>query len=189
MKGTDKNESELHAAIKGIIGDWRHYVKVRVRRNGKGPRIVWSYLNRRLKTATRTDGKYLLLCTDDSLSAKEIVKKYFGKDLAEKVFRTLKTDVDVELVRHSLGPRVRAYIFICMLAYRLVMPLRWLLLEKGVTDKTSDFMDRLLEELWEVERIEVKLGGQKKTWYLNVTDFVEDGLKKVGMKSLLAETA
>jgi hypothetical protein len=186
-KATGKDESELHAAIKGIVGDWRHYVKVRVRRNGKGPRIVWNYLDRRLKTATRTDGKYLLLCTDKSLSAREIVETYFGKDFAEKVFRTLKTDVDVEPVRHRLGPRVRAYIFVCMLAYRLVMALRWLLIEKGVTDKTSDYMDRLLEELWEVERIEVKLGGQKKTWYLNVTDFVENGLKKVGMKSLLAE--
>jgi Transposase DDE domain len=188
-KGMDKDESELHAAIKNIVGDWRHYVKVRVRRKGKGPRIEWSYIDRRFKTATRTDGKYLLLCTDGSLSAREIVETYFGKDFAEKVFRTLKTDVDVEPVRHRLGPRVRAYIFVCMLAYRLVMALRWLLLERGVTDKTSDYMDRLLEELWEVERIEVKLGGQKKTWYLNVTDFVEDGLKKVGMKSLLAETA
>jgi len=67
------------------------------------------------------------------------------------------------------------------------MALRWLLLEKGITEKTSEFMDRLLEELWEVERIEVRLGGQKKDWYLNVTEFVEDGLKKIGMKSLLAE--
>jgi hypothetical protein len=186
-KGAAKDESELHAAIKSLVGDWRHFVQVRVKRNGKGPRIVWKYLDRRLKPAGRTDGKYLLLCTDKSLNAREIVETYFGKDFVEKVFRTLKTDVDVEPVRHRLGPRVRAYIFVCMLAYRLVMALRWLLLEKGITDKTSEFMDRLLEELWEVERVEVKLGGQKKIWYLNVTDFVEEGLKKVGMKSLLAE--
>jgi len=69
------------------------------------------------------------------------------------------------------------------------MALRWLLMEKGITDKTSEFMDRFLEELWEVDRLEVRLGGQKKNWYLNVTEFVEDGLKKIGMKSLLAETA
>ena len=75
-----------------------------------------------------------------------------------------------------------------MLAYRLIMALRWLLLESGVTEKTSEFMDRFLEELWEVERVEVKLGGQRKIWYLNVTEFVEKGLKKIDMKSLLAET-
>lgn len=186
-KGEAKDESELHAAIKDIVGEWRHFVKVRVGRNVKGPRIVWKYLDRRLKCAGRTDGKYLLLCTDKSLNAREIVETYFGKDFIEKVFRTLKTDVDVEPVRHRLGPRVRAYLLVCMLAYRLVMALRWLLMEKGITENTSVFMDRLLEELWEVERVEVKLGGQKKIWYLNVTDFVEEGLKKVGMKSLLAE--
>jgi transposase len=182
------DEATLHRAIKSVLGEWRSYFKVQVKRGGKTPRIVWKYLDRRMKSATRTDGKYLLLCTDKAMDANEIVETYFSKDFAEKVFRTLKTDMDVEPVRHRLGQRVKAYIFVCMLAYRLVMALRWLLLEKGITEKTSEFMDRLLEELWEVERIEVRLGGQKKDWYLNVTEFVEDGLKKIGMKSLLAET-
>jgi len=187
--GIEKDEATLHKSIKSAVGEWSTYFKTRVTRGEKKPRIVWKYLDRRLKTAIRMDGKYLLLCTDDKMDAREIVETYFSKDFAEKVFRTLKTDVDVEPVRHRLGQRVRAYIFVCMLAYRLVMALRWLLLEKGITDKTSEFMDRLLEELWEVDRLEVRLGGQKKNWYLNVTEFVEDGLKKIGMKSLLAETA
>ncbi|MDI6809975.1 MAG: IS1634 family transposase [Candidatus Eisenbacteria bacterium] len=188
-KGARWDEAKLHQEIKSIVGEWRSFLQVRVRRGGKKPRVDWKYFDRDLKSAARMDGKYLLLCTDETMDAREIVETYFNKDFAEKVFRTLKTDVDIEPVRHRLGQRVKAYIFACMLAYRLVMALRWLLLESGVTEKTSEFMDRLLEELWEVERVEVKLGGQGKTWYLNVTEFVEEGLKKIGMKSLLSEAA
>jgi hypothetical protein len=186
-EGAKWDESKMHKAIKSAVGDWKSFIKVWIKRGGVMPRIEWKYLDRRLNSAARMDGKYLLLCTDKTMDAREMVETYFSKDFVEKVFRTLKTDVDIEPVRHRLGPRVRAYIFVCMLAYRLVMALRWLLLENGVTEKTSEFMDRFLEELWEVERIEVRLGGQKKNWNLNVTEFVEDGLKKIGMKSLLAE--
>jgi hypothetical protein len=186
--GAKWDEATLHQEIKSIAGEWKPFVQVRVKRGEKGQRIDWKYLDRHLKTAARMDGKYLLLCTDKALTAREIVETYFNKDFAEKVFRTLKTDVDVEPVRHRLGQRVKAYLFVCMLAYRLIMALRWLLLESGVTEKTSEFMDRFLEELWEVERVEVKLGGQRKIWYLNVTEFIEKGLKKIDMRSLLAET-
>ncbi len=75
-----------------------------------------------------------------------------------------RPQVNVEPVRHRLGHRVKEYILVCMLAYRLAMALRWLL-------------------------VDVKLGGQRKTWYLNLTQFVEEGMKKIGMKSLLSETA
>lgn len=188
-KGAMWDEAKLHQEIKRIVGEWSSFLRIQVRRGGKEPRVHWKYLDRSLKSAASVDGKYLLLCTDKTMNANEIVETYFNKDFAEKVFRTLKTDVDVEPVRHRLGQRVKAYIFVCMLAYRLVMALRWLLLEHGVTEKTSEFMNRLLEELWEVECVEVKLGGQRKTWYLNVTEFVEEGMKKIGMKSLLSESA
>ena len=50
-------------------------------------------------------------------------------------------------------------------------------------------MERLLSELSEVRRVEVTLGGQSKTWYLNVTDFIREGLKKLDRKELLNEDA
>jgi hypothetical protein len=186
-KGESWDEAELHKEIKKIVGAWRPYIKVQVKRGEAKPRIEWTYLERRLKMTGLVDGKYLLLCTDEKMGACEVVDTYFSKDFAEKLFRTLKTDVGIEPARHRLAPRVRAYIFVCMLAYRLIMALRWLLIEKGVTENTSEFMDRFLEELWEVERIEIKLGGQKKIWYLNVTEFVEEGLRKTGMRKLLTE--
>jgi len=188
VKGDAWAEAKLHESINKVVGPWRPYIDVRVKRGGVKPRIEWAFRERRLQMASETDGKYLLLCTDETMDASDAVETYFSKDFAEKLFRTLKTDVAIEPARHRLAPRVRAYIFVCMLAYRLFMALRWLLIEKGVTEKTSEFMDRLLDELWEVERMEIVLGGQKRTWFLNVTEFVEEGLGKVGMRPILKES-
>ena len=38
-----------------------------------------------------------------------------------------------------------------------------------------------------VQRSVVSLGGQQRTWYLNVTDLIRNGLKKADMKDLLKE--
>ncbi|EQD29759.1 transposase, partial [mine drainage metagenome] len=118
---------------------------------------------------------------------KEVVEEYLDKDFVEKVFRTLKTPLELEPVRHRRERRVRAYLFVCMLAYRLVAALRSRLEEAGVKEKTAEYQERLLEELSRVERTEVMLGGQKRTWFLNQTDFIKEALRKLGLKDLLRE--
>lgn len=187
VKGKDWSEAALHEAIGEMVGEWKKFVRVRVARGGKEPRVVWELRDREVRRASRMDGKYVLLCTDAALSAKTVVEAYFGKDFVEKVFRTLKTGVEVEPVRHRRERRVRAYLFVCLLAYRIETALRWKLLEGGVTEKTAEYQERLLTELSRVERTTVQLGGEARVWYLNVTDHVKDGLRRVGLPDLLRE--
>ncbi len=186
-KGKEWSEKKLHETIKGVVGEWGEYLDIRVRRGGARPRIAWTYRDRAMKAAARRDGKYVLLCTDSRLSAREVVEQYLGKDFVEKAFRTWKTGVEVEPVRHRRERRVRAYLFVCGLAYRLEMALRWKLIEGGVKSDTMEYQERLLEELERVERTEVRLGGQSRTWYLNVTDRVKEGLRKLKQADLLRE--
>ncbi|NNN17104.1 MAG: hypothetical protein HKL79_01900 [Thermoplasmata archaeon] len=187
-KGKTWAEGKLHAAIEEVIGEWAEFVKVRVRRGGATPRIGWSFRDRAIRRAARRDGKYVLLCTDPRLSAAEVVEQYLGKDFVEKAFRTLKTGIEVEPVRHRRERRVRAYLFVCGLAYRLEMALRWKLLEGGVkSEDVAEYQERLLEELGRVERTEVRLGAQARTWYLNVTERVREGLRRLKEPDLLAE--
>jgi Transposase DDE domain len=188
-KGKEWSEGRLHSAIREVVGEWEEYLQVRVRRGGSTPRIVWAYRDRAVKAATRQDGKYVLLCTDPRLSAQEVVEQYLGKDFVEKAFRTWKTGVEVEPVRHRRERRVRSYLFVCGLAYRLEMALRWKLIEGGVKRDTMEYQERLLEELGRVERTEVRLGGQSRTWYLNVTDRVKEGLRRLKQPDLLKEGA
>ncbi|EQD73578.1 transposase, partial [mine drainage metagenome] len=187
-KGEAWTEARLHAAIAEVLGEWEEFVQVRVRRGGEGPRVAWSYRNRVVKEAAREDGKYALLCTDPRLSAVEVVEQYLGKDFVEKAFRTWKSGIEVEPVRHRRERRVRAYLFVCSLAYRLEMALRWKLLEGRVKPlDVAEFQERLLEDLSRVERTEVQLGGQSRTWYLNVTDHVKDALRRLKCPQLLDE--
>ena len=187
-KGKDWSEGKLHAAIGEVLGEWKEFVQVRVRRGGEGPRVVWAYRDRVVKDAARQDGKYALLCTDPRLSAREVVEQYLGKDFVEKAFRTWKSGIEVEPVRHRRERRVRAYLFVCSLAYRLEMALRWKLLEGRVQlSDVAEYQERLLEDLSRVERTEVRLGAQSRTWYLNVTDHVKDGLRRLKCPQLLDE--
>jgi hypothetical protein len=138
-----------------------------VSRKNEGPRIVWSYKKQELRLAERTDGMWLILSTDETRDANEAVNEYLEKDFIEKVFRVLKTQEEVEPVRHRLEHRVRAYLFVCMLAYRLLSVLQWKLKEASGQEDSWERADTLLQALGRVERVGVTFGNETKTWYLN----------------------
>jgi transposase len=66
------------------------------------------------------DGIYVLR-TDvprEQLSADDTVRSYKGLSVVERAFRSLKTiDLKVRPIHHHLADRVRAHVFLCMLAY------------------------------------------------------------------------
>jgi transposase len=70
------------------------------------------------------DGLYVIRSSvgADKLGAEELVRSYKLLAGVERAFKTLKSvDLQVRPVHHRLADRVRAHIFICMLAYYL----RW----------------------------------------------------------------
>ena len=187
-KGQKWSEALLHKEINSIVGEWKDCVHTRVKRKGDGPRIEWKYKTRQISASECSMGKYLLLSTDESLSPNEVIKTYFEKDFVEKVFRTLKTFEEIEPVRHRLEQRVRAYIFVCVLAFRLMADLQYRLIKISGTKGAQEQVDDLLRELERVERVQVRLGHQVKTWYLNVTRKNIETLEKMGFHDLLKET-
>lgn len=186
-QGMKWTEAKLHKKIDTIVESWKNCIHVRVKRKGKGPRIEWKFKKREMAKLERSYGKYLLLSTDESLSAEDVVKSYFEKDFVEKVFRTLKTDEEIEPVRHRLEHRVRGYMFVCVLAYQILSVLQYRLKEVKGKDSTWEQAFNLLQGLSRVERTEVGFGNEVKTWYLNVTKSINDKLKKIGMKDLLKD--
>jgi len=75
----------------------------------------------------RLDGFYVIRTSvpADQLATEETVQAY--KDLArvERAFRCLKTvDLDIRPIRHWTPDRVRAHVFLCMLAYHVEWHLR-----------------------------------------------------------------
>lgn len=68
----------------------------------------------------RLDGIYVIRTSlpKNRLSAEDTVRSYKSLSQVERAFRSMKTvDLKIRPIRHHLEKRVRAHIFLCMLAY------------------------------------------------------------------------
>ena len=75
----------------------------------------------------RLDGIYVVRTSlpADAMSATDVVGAYKGLARVERAFRSLKTvDLQIRPVHHWIEPRVRAHVFLCMLAYYVEWHLR-----------------------------------------------------------------
>ena len=73
------------------------------------------------------DGIYVLRTnvTDSELDTGEVVRSYKGLEQVERAFRTFKgPELQIRPIHHHLADRVRAHVFLCMLAYYLTWHLR-----------------------------------------------------------------
>jgi hypothetical protein len=76
------------------------------------------------------DGIYVIRTSvkPEALSAPQVVASYKSLSGVERAFRSLKTvDLHVRPIHHRLADRVRAHIFLCMLAYYVEWHMRQLL--------------------------------------------------------------
>ena len=74
---------------------------------------------KRIAAEARLDGFYVIRTNveDKTLAANDVVGAYKGLARVERAFRSLKTvDLHIRPIHHWLAPRVRAHVFLCMLA-------------------------------------------------------------------------
>jgi transposase len=89
--------------------------------------LSWQRDEARIAREARLDGIYVIRTSVSAaaMDAADVVRAY--KDLAqvERAFRILKgIDLQIRPVHHWLAPRVRAHVFLCMLAYYVEWHLR-----------------------------------------------------------------
>ena len=72
------------------------------------------------------DGFYVIRTTshNPTLTSPAIVRAYKQLKMAERAFRTIKDTLEIRPIRHHLETRVRAHVFLCMLAYHVSFELR-----------------------------------------------------------------
>lgn len=73
----------------------------------------------KVSTEAALDGIYVIRTSlADELSAEDAVRHYKALSQVERAFRSIKTmDLEVRPIHHHLEQRVRAHLFLCMLAY------------------------------------------------------------------------
>jgi len=90
------------------------------------------------------DGLYVIrtTCTPKQISARAAVRAYKQLKVNELAFKTMKDSLEIRPIYHHLEDRVRAHIFLCMLAYyvtyELTSRLRSLLFTDDTPISTSD---------------------------------------------------
>jgi len=74
----------------------------------------------KVKTEANLDGKYLLRCSDPTLSAADIAVGYKQLLEVERGWRDMKQILDLRPVYHRLEDRIRAHVVLCWLALLLI---------------------------------------------------------------------
>src|ERR1022692_4321160 len=82
--------------------------------------------------AEKLDGSYLLKTDRKDLSADEAWRIYTLLTRAEAAFRTLKSPLGERPIFHHKEGRVEAHIFLCVLAYHLLISIEKTMLDAGV---------------------------------------------------------
>ena len=132
------------------------------------------------------DGIYVLRTslTAETLDAAATVKAYKQLATAERAFRSLKTvDIEVRPIHHRRVDRVRAHVFLCMLAYYVEWHMR-----QALKPILFDDHDRAKADAARTS-IVAKAKRSKAADRKAATQRTEDGLPVHGFRSLLADLA
>lgn len=123
--GRLKEEAKIGQALGKVAGKYKmaKHFKFSVAK----ARFSYSRNQENIETEAALDGIYVIRTSvpKDKLSSEDVVLSYKSLSMAERAFRTLKgMDLRIRPIHHRIEERVRAHMFICMLAYYLEWHLR-----------------------------------------------------------------
>src|SRR5450432_3784055 len=102
--------------------------------------LSWHRRLDQIEAEGRLDGIYVIRTSvpTEHLGATEAVQAYKDLSRVERAFRSLKSvDLDIRPIRHWTADRVRAHVFLCMLAYHVEWHLRQVLAPLLFHDTTA----------------------------------------------------
>jgi len=105
--------------------------------------VTWVENVERKAVATRLDGGYLLKTDRQDLTDEEIWRTYLLLTRVESAFRAMKSPLCERPIFHRLAHRVQTHIFLCVLAYHLLVAIEKLFLEAGLHTSWATLRDEL----------------------------------------------
>jgi transposase len=107
------------------------------------PAVTWAERAEKKAVATRLDGGYLLKTDRTDLPDEEIWRTYTLLTRAEAAFRAMKSPLCERPIFHHLQHRVQTHIFLCVLAYHLLVSIEKLLLDAGLHTSWATLREEL----------------------------------------------
>jgi transposase len=124
QEGTLQGQAEIGLAAGAV---WNRYrVKKHFALEITADRFHFERKQAQIEQEAALDGIYVLRTSvsAETLGSAEVVRSYKQLAAVERAFRSFKGPLEIRPVHHRLEDRVRAHVFLCMLAYYLEWHLR-----------------------------------------------------------------
>ena len=123
-QGTLAGAAEIGLAVGPALKRWRvgKHFQIEIADTS----FVYRRKQDQIETEAALDGIYVLRTSvpEAELEAPDVVRAYKQLKEVERAFRTLKGPLELRPIHHRLEDRVKAHVFLCMLAYYLTWHLR-----------------------------------------------------------------
>jgi transposase len=126
----------------------------------------------------KIDGVLLLETTDFNFSAEEIVKRYKELSEIERGWRCLKSTLELRPVYHWTERRIRAHVFLCVIALQV---------ERWMRDKLQLIglsVPQAMQSLRQIKMGELRLGARLMVMPTKLTEEHKAILKSLGVSEL-----
>ncbi len=94
--------------------------------------LTWQEDAEKKKKAENLDGGYMLKTDRQDLTPDEIWRTYILLTRVESAFRAMKSPLMERPIFHHVQERVQAHIFLCVLAYHLLISIEKMFLDRGI---------------------------------------------------------
>lgn len=111
--------------------------------NEKSIQFTYEVDEQRRDKAEQLDGSYILKTSRKDLSAEEAWRIYMLLTRAENAFRSMKSPLAERPIFHQIERRTDTHIFLCILAYHLLVAIEKRLHDKGVHTSWATVRDTL----------------------------------------------
>jgi len=132
-RGALVKEPKIHEAIGRLKERYprvaRYYA---IHYDAEGHSLSWTEDAEKKERAKRLDGTYLLRTDREDLTEDEIWRTYMLLTRVESAFRSMKSPLSERPIFHHLEHRVQTHIFLCVLAYHLLVSIEKMFLDAGV---------------------------------------------------------
>jgi transposase len=107
------------------------------------PKLDWREDNDKKQRAIRLDGTYLLKTDRKDLTAEEAWRLYILLTRVEDAFRDMKSPLSERPIFHHLQHRVETHIFLCVLAYHLLVAVEKSFLDQSIHTSWATLREQL----------------------------------------------
>jgi transposase len=132
-KGHLKHIEKVHEAIGRLQERYPRVARYyRIQYSAAAEGLGWEEDEQKKKVAEKLDGSYVLKTDRQDLTPEEIWRTYMLLTRVEAAFRAMKSPLMERPIFHHLEHRTQTHIFLCVLAYHLLVAIEKRFLDQGL---------------------------------------------------------